>query len=127
VLKLKGVDDADAAARLRGRTVFVARGDAPELPDDVHYVDELVGMLVMDERGRELGRVEQVIATGGADLLRVHADTQDREQDGEGDEGELLIPIAREYVLSVDTAERRIEVRVPRELLELNRSGSAPE
>ena len=67
VLKLKGVDDANQAAGLRGSSVFVTREDAPDLPEGVHYVDELVGMLVHDETGRELGRVERVIDTGGTD------------------------------------------------------------
>jgi 16S rRNA processing protein RimM len=123
VLKLKGIDDADGAARLRGQSVEVARGDAPELPEGVHYVAELVGMLVLDESGVELGRVAGVVETGGTDVLRVQpsAEASGVEEDAE----EYLIPLAREYVRSIDTAERRIEVNLPTELRELNRrSGS---
>lgn len=123
VLKLKGIDDADGAARLRGERVEVAREDAPELPEGVHYVAELVGMLVLDESGVELGRVAGVVETGGTDVLRVRpgAEASGLAEDAE----EYLIPLAREYVRSVDTAERRIEVNLPTELRELNRrSGS---
>jgi len=121
VLKLKGVDDGNQAAGLRGAAVWVTEEDAPRLPEGVHYVDHLVGMLVVDESGHELGRVEQVIATGGTDLLRVQRHAADSDAGEEEETQELLIPIAREYVRSIDEAERRIEVRVPRELLELNR------
>jgi 16S rRNA processing protein RimM len=126
VLKLKGIDDGDAAARLKGRGVYVAREDAPELPEGVHYIDELVGMLVVDESGRELGRVEDVIETGGADVLRVGGAAEDPQPGKKDDTGELMIPIARAYVRSIDRVGRRIEVSVPRELLELNRSGKGP-
>jgi 16S rRNA processing protein RimM len=120
VLKLKGIDDANDAARLRGHHVEVARGDAPELPEGVHYVAELVGMLVLDESGRELGRVTGVVETGGTDLLRVRARARES-GNAEEEAEEYLIPLAREYVRSIDAADRVIEANVPRELRELNR------
>jgi 16S rRNA processing protein RimM len=119
VLKLKGIDDANGAARLRGHDVEVARRDAPELPEGVHYVAELVDMLVLDESGEELGRVAGIIETGGTDVLRVRQGVQVSGQEEEA--AEYLIPLAREYVRSIDAALRRIEVSMPRELRELNR------
>lgn len=119
VLKLKGVDDANSAAGLRGHQVWVAREDAPELPDGVHYVAELVGMLVEDEEGRPLGRVEDMIMTGAADVLRVVP--LETAHDGVEEEDELLIPLAGPFVRAIDREERRIVARVPRELRELNR------
>jgi 16S rRNA processing protein RimM len=129
VLKLKGIEDGNEAARLRGHDVFVAREDAPRLPDGVHYVAELVGMLVVDERHGELGRVEGIVETGGVDLLRVRRSERDSSSaSGDGDEEdaeELLIPLAREYVRSVDEDERRIHVRIPPGLRDLNRPGGS--
>jgi 16S rRNA processing protein RimM len=118
VLKLKGIDDANGAARLRGHDVEVARTDAPELPEGVHYVAELVGMLVVDESGEELGRVAGVVETGGTDVLRVQPGAP--RSGGEEEAEEYLIPLAREYVRSIDASRRRIEVIMPRELRELN-------
>ena len=111
VLKLAGVDDGDQAARLRGQDVLVAATDAPDLPDGVHYAAKLVGAKVVDESGNELGRVEEVVMTGGTDLLRVR---------GIEDE-ELLIPFAREFVEEVRGSEREIVVRLPPGLRGLNR------
>jgi 16S rRNA processing protein RimM len=119
VLKLKGIDDANRAAGLRGDRVQVARAEAPELPEDEHYVAELVGMQVVDESGREIGRVEGVVGAGDADVLRV-VSGENEEDEAE----ELLIPLAARYVLDIDVARRRIEVRVPPELRELNRRPS---
>jgi len=123
VLKLEGIDDGNQAAGLRGNRVYVDREDAPVLPEGVHYVDELVGMLVIDESAGELGKVEAVIETGGTELLKVAGATDGHGSKEEEETEELLIPLAREYVRSIDTEARRIEVLVPRELHELNRSG----
>ncbi len=114
VLKLQGIDDGNAAAQLRGSRVFVARTDAPPLPEGVHYVADLVGMQVVDESGRYLGRVEKLVETGGTDVLQVRPQGVDENE-------EVLIPLAREFVRKIVEAERRIEVRLPDGLRELNR------
>ena len=118
VLKLKGIDDASRAAKLRGLSAMVARGEEPALPEDSWYVARLVGMEVVDEAGSGLGRVKDVMPTAGADLLIV----QRIDERGELTEREAMIPIAREIVLDVDEETRRITVRLPEGLLEINES-----
>jgi 16S rRNA processing protein RimM len=112
VLKLRGIDDATAAERLRGAVVSAAIADAPPLPAGTHYAGVLAGLAVVDERGRRLGTVAAVIPTGGTDLLLVKR---------AGDAEELLIPLARSIVRKIDEAGGRIEVRLPDGLEELNR------
>lgn len=114
VIKLSGVDDAGAAKRLRGRRVLAAEEDAPNLEEGTHYAARLVGMEVRDEAGELLGRVRDVMPTGGVDLLVVAPE-------GKGKAEELLIPMAREIVLEVSEDQRRIRVRPPAGLVELNR------
>jgi len=118
VLKLRGIDDAQAAAGLRGARVSVARSDAPCLPPGRHYVAELVGLEVVADGGRVLGVVQGVVATGGTDLLRV---ARRPPVDSPDAAGELLIPLAREIVVEVDPARGRIVVDLPEGLEELNR------
>jgi 16S rRNA processing protein RimM len=116
VLRLRGVDDASAAAAMRGAEVYAAVEDAPVLPDHRHYCAALLGLAVFDETGRELGEVEDVVPTGGTDLLKV------RRRDAGGErEGDLLIPMAREIVLEIDERKGRVTVRLPAGLEELNR------
>ncbi len=71
-----GVEDRDAAERLRGATL-----SAPALADedDVLWVHELVGAEVVDTTGRSHGRVEAVEANPASDLLVL--------------EGERLVPL----------------------------------
>jgi len=119
VLKLEGVDGSTEAAELRGCDAMAPEGEAPRLPDGVYYVDRLIGMGVRDVRGRELGRVQYVLRTGGTDLLVVAAAAgPDEAEDAE----EIMIPLADGIVIEVNEEESRITVDPPQGLLELNRT-----
>lgn len=113
VLKLKGVDDANGAEALRGCAVEAAAEDVPALPEDVYWVSRLVGARVRDAAGDEVGRVEDVVETGGTDLLVI--------RDAGGNE--VLVPLAREIVRSIDDAEGIIVVALPGGLREINAGG----
>ncbi len=112
VLKLVGVEDGDAAAKLRGLTVLAPDALAPSLPGGRWWSARLVGAAVVSEDGSALGKVDDVWPTGGVDLLVVNRDAED----------ELLIPMAEEIVLNVDEKAREIRVRLPDGLADLNRS-----
>ncbi|HKB17133.1 MAG TPA: hypothetical protein VKF62_13790, partial [Planctomycetota bacterium] len=71
VLKLRGVDGAGAAAALRGRQVAAPPEEVPILPEGRYWVSRLLGARVADETRGDLGTVEDVVETGGTDLLLV--------------------------------------------------------
>jgi 16S rRNA processing protein RimM len=120
VLKLEGIDGATAAARLRGSEAMAAGRDAPRLPEGVHYTARLIGMEVRDEQGNRLGRVHDLVRTGGADLLLVRpGNTEDEASE---DTREIMIPLAEGIVIDVREEEGRITVSPPDGLLELNRA-----
>lgn len=114
VLKLAGVVDASAAQALRGCAVGVSLEEVPTLPQGVHYVARLIGMVAVDEAGSAVGRVVDVLETGGTDVLRLEAP----------DGTEVLVPMAAEMVRQVDEASGRIVVRLPEGLADVNRKGS---
>ncbi len=110
VLKLEGVVGAGEAASLAGLTVSAPPEDVPALPEGEFYVARLVGMDVVDSRGAPLGKVVDVVTTGGCELLSV---------DGAAG-GEILIPLARAIVKAVDEERGRIVVELPEGLERLN-------
>jgi 16S rRNA processing protein RimM len=118
VLKLAGVEDPNAAAALRGSRVAVAVEDAPELPHGEHYTALLVGMEVVDEGDRSVGRVIDVMPTGGKDVLVIAPPEDDSTESDE--DHEILVPLA-EGIAEVDEAKRVIRIRPPQGLLDLNR------
>jgi len=113
VLKLAGVDDASGAAALRGCDVLVVAEDVPQLPKGVYWVERLVGAQVKDAVLGNVGRVTDVVATGGIDLLVV--------KDAAG--VETLVPMAGEFVKDVDESAGTILVALPAGLRGLNDEG----
>jgi 16S rRNA processing protein RimM len=99
ILRLEGIDDRDTADALRGSALLVARDEAPALADDEWYAEDLEGCVVVDGT-RELGRVRRLIALPSCEALEV-------ERPGAPD---LLVPLVRDAVRSVDVGGRRIDV-----------------
>ncbi len=97
--KLERVDDRDAAISWRGAEIGIAREQLPEPGDGHYYWADLEGLQVRHRDGRELGRVEYLLATGEHDVLVVQG------------ERETLIPFVMEQViLDVDLANGLITV-----------------
>jgi 16S rRNA processing protein RimM len=110
VLKFSGVDSIEAADRLRGLMVAIPAADRALLTDGSVYIADLMGCRVIDvEAGHtEIGTVADVDREAG--LLVVSAD----------DGSEVLIPFVQAYLDNIDIAGKRIEMRLPAGLLEIN-------
>jgi 16S rRNA processing protein RimM len=71
LLRLVGVDDRDAADRLRGALLSIPLAAARPLADDEFWPHQLIGLAVVDRDGRERGRVAEVVPGAAHDLLAV--------------------------------------------------------
>ena len=80
-----------------------------ELPEGVYYIADLIGCTVYEEDGTERGKLTDVFNTGANDIYAVSAPQKK----------DLLIPVTKETVLSVDTDNKKIIVRLPEGLDEL--------
>ena len=96
--KLEGIDDRTAAELLRGCDVAVTREDLGEAGEGEFFWVDLEGLEVVNLQGEALGRVEELMRGGGADVLVVKG------------ERERLIPFVAHYVLKVDREAKRITV-----------------
>lgn len=102
ILKLRGVDEKEVAALLRGKELFVEEEDLPPRSEGEYYVYELEGLKVVYE-GRVIGTVKSVIQPGPYPLFRVDV----------GDD-EIYIPFHDEFIERVDLKEGKIYVkRIP--------------
>ena len=71
VARLKGIADRSAAERLNNVVLFVPRERLPSPEADEFYHADLVGLLLVDRNGVELGRVVAVQNFGAGDLLEI--------------------------------------------------------
>jgi 16S rRNA processing protein RimM len=103
LLTVDGIDDRDAAEAQKGRPVEIER-DAVTLEAGEYLLSDLPGCTVVDEAGREVGRVAEV-QPSAQPILVIHADGR-----------EVLLPAVPAFVLAVDAAGRRVTVAMPEDL-----------
>jgi 16S rRNA processing protein RimM len=102
LLRLRGVETADAAERLRGAAIAVTRDTLMPLGADAFYIFEILGLAVRTDDGRALGTVTEVIRAPAHDVYVVR-----------GDAGEVLVPALRTVVRRVDRAAGEMIVDLP--------------
>lgn len=109
VLKFAGIDTINDAEPLRGLLVAIPAGERAALTDGSVYISDLIGCEIIDlnQSPAIVGVVSDVDRTAG--LLSV--DTAN---------GEVLIPFAKAYLVSMDLPAKRIEMRLPAGLLEID-------
>jgi 16S rRNA processing protein RimM len=83
IVRFEGIEDRDAALRLRG-DLRVARADARS--EGSYLWDDLIGKRVVTPDGAELGVVTDVLRAGGADVLVV---------------GDLMLPMLESVIREI--------------------------
>ena len=105
LVAVEGVADRDAAQRLTGTKLFVAREALPPTDEEEFYLADLIGLRAVTEAGEALGTVRAVEDHGGGSFLVIEGAS------------EMLLPFTRQIVPVVDLASGRLVVVPPAEVL----------
>lgn len=117
VLKIQAVDSINEAEALRHYLIAIPAAERAPLEPGAVYISELIGCRVFDlnQDGLDVGEIVDVDrGSTNADLLVV------RRIGVRGSQSEALIPFVREHLVRIDPENRRVEMRLPRGLLEIN-------
>jgi len=117
IFLFEGSNSINDAEKLVGLEVQIPLSERVALPAGSYYITDLAGCEVREspigsptgEPGAMIGRVSDVQMTGGAPILVV-----------DSPQGEVLIPLAQDICVRVDTVAREIEVVLPEGLRDLN-------
>ena len=90
-------------SKLVGARVFVYREELDPPREGEFYQGDLVGCTAVDSAGNVLGHIEAVWNTGPVPNLVITG----------GEQAELLVPFADDFVGEVDLKERRVVIRPP--------------
>ncbi len=90
-LSVEGVDDRDAAEKLRGELLYIDRAHAVELDEDTNFLCDLIGLRGVDDEGGDWGVLRDVLQPGGNDVYVF-----------EGERGQVLVPALKSVVKKVD-------------------------
>ena len=103
-LRFRGVEDRAAAEAMTGKSLYVKRADAVELPPGAHFIADVIGCSVVDDAGKFLGKLAGVMQPGAADVYVLRG----------GPAGEVLFPALKSVIVSTDTVAKRIVVNAAR-------------
>lgn len=114
VVTFKGVVGRSAAEALAGIELFIERDQLPdeELDEDEFYIDDLVGMEVLDEAGAQIGTVMSVQNFGAGDMLEVSPMLKN----GSFSPKTLFYPFTKLVVPSIDFDAHALTLVVPAEV-----------
>mgnify|MGYP001248623149 CR=1 FL=1 len=106
ILKLSGIDTPSQATLLRHKSLAIPENERHELPEGRYYHHDIIGLEVWTSAGTLIGRVSQILNTGGNDVYVVN------------DSGkEVLIPAVKDVVKEIDPAQGRITIEAIEGLL----------
>lgn len=74
ILKLKNVDTIEEAEKLRNSIILIDRDSLGELPEDVYYIADLIGLDVYTDENEYLGKVDDIFGTKSNDVYVVKDD-----------------------------------------------------
>ncbi len=107
VATLKGVTDRDAAARLNGVELFVARDALPDTEDGEYYHADLIGLAAVNAVGEAIGRVVAMQDFGAGDIIEIAPPSGPT----------LLLPFTDAVVPTVDIAAGKVIIEMPGEIV----------
>ncbi len=100
IATIAGVADRDAAERLKGMRLYVARDKLPAPGEEEYYHADLIGLAAVLRDGTPLGRVRAVHEYGAGDSLEVVSESG----------ATVMVPFTRAAVPEVDLAAGRLVI-----------------
>lgn len=104
IVKFKGYDHINDIEKFKNRIVYTEK---LELEEGVHYVEDLIGMAVVDHEKGEIGELIDVVQNPAHDIYLV------KTKDG----SEVMIPAVDAFVATIDEENRIIHVTLIEGLL----------
>ncbi len=97
IIKIKGIDDINLVEQYIGQIVEMEEIDAPKLPKGTYYIKDLIGIDVVTDEGKLLGKLDDVITTGANDVYQV---------------GKILLPAIKEVIKDIDLENKKMIVHI---------------
>lgn len=112
LITIDGIDSEEKAQELTNRDIYILRSDLPEeeTDEDGLYASDLIGYEINDITSGNIGVIENINDSTQNILFIV------RTPEGK----ELYIPVAEEFILSVDPDNETVRTDIPIEILTLN-------
>jgi 16S rRNA processing protein RimM len=103
IVKFKQFGNINEVEKFRGCELTIERKDAIKLQPGEYYCADLIGLTIVDEEGKELGILTEILQTGANDVYEMTL--KDSEE-------KVYIPAIKECIKEIDTSEGKITIHV---------------
>jgi len=107
LLSFLGLDNRNQIEELRDQLLY-AEVDINSTASGEYHFQQLIGSQVLLPSGENLGMVSEVVQLPGQDLLSVTSQ-----------KGEVLIPMVKQIIISIDVDKKLIKINPPEGLLDV--------
>jgi 16S rRNA processing protein RimM len=105
LIHLDNVESREAAVKLHNIVVYVRCDEIPILPIGSFYHNQIIGLIVCEVNGTQLGKIIDIITTGSNDVYVI-------KPEGEN-EKEILLPAISSVILETDLKKGIMIVNLP--------------
>ncbi len=109
IVKFKQFDDINEVEKFRGCELTIDRKDAIKLNKGEYYCADLIGLKIVDEDGKELGTLSEILQTGANDVYEMTRNDTDEK---------VYIPAIKDCVKEIDVEGGKIVIHVMDGLLD---------
>jgi 16S rRNA processing protein RimM len=102
LVALEGWETPEELAEFRNQFVYVHAEDRPPLPEGEYYHHQIIGLRVIDEHQRLLGKIDKILENAANDVYVV------RSEQG----GEILLPAIDSVILDIDLVNGEMHVHL---------------
>jgi 16S rRNA processing protein RimM len=120
VLQFAGVDSINDAEKLAGLEVIVPHEERLPLEDESNYISDLIGCTVYDGT-QPVGVIQDVQFATTPDGLRRLEEIAPMLVLSSNEGEELLVPFAKDFLVTIDAVAKRVDMVLPEGLLDVNR------
>ena len=99
IVKVEGINSIEEAEKYKNKYMEIPREYAVPLEEDTYYIADIIGCMVYDTEGKDLGEVYDVIQTKNNDVYWIRKPK------------ELLIPVLLDIVTDIDVENKKIIIR----------------
>ena len=109
IVKFKQFSDINEVEKFRGCELTIDRKDAIKLNKGEYYCADLIGLKIVDEDGKELGTLSEILQTGANDVYEMTRNDTDEK---------VYIPAIKDCVKEIDVEGGKIVIHVMDGLLD---------
>ena len=108
IVKFKGINNINDIEKYKGKDLLVTRENAVPLEENEYFIYDIMDAKVVDEEGKEIGILKEVLTTGANDVYVV------KTASGK----EILMPVIDECILDIDTENKVVTAHIMPGLLD---------